>query len=77
MEKISAAERQLLRVHMCPRRGCPVMVPNSIFCCTPHWWSLPEHIRNGISRTARLNVLNPARRAAIEAARMYWGKPGS
>ncbi len=58
--------------HRCPRRGCLTSVPDSLFACFPDWQALPSWVRARIGKTARHNILNPDRRAAIKAARDAW-----
>lgn len=58
--------------HLCPRRGCKVDVPNTMFCCTDDWHSLSLALRAEISRTRTLSVLTPTRRLLFEQARDEW-----
>jgi hypothetical protein len=37
--------------HRCPGRGCDAMVPYDQLACRPHWYSLPQPIRNRIWAT--------------------------
>lgn len=59
--------------HRCPRRGCPKVVPNSIFACPEHWAQLPKSIRDEVHATKSLLILHPRRRAVFLAADKAWG----
>lgn len=59
--------------HMCPKKGCRTEVADARFACMTHWYQLPPDVRAEITATARMNLLQPRRRAAIEAARIAWG----
>lgn len=59
--------------HGCPKRGCDAVVSNRLYACAPHWFALSPGTRALITRTARLNVLHPDRRAAFAASRDDWG----
>lgn len=61
------------RYHTCPKKGCDILVPNTLFCCFEHWTALSTWVQAGIGRTARMNILEPSRRRAILEARIYWG----
>jgi hypothetical protein len=39
--------------HTCPYPGCDAYLPEQMFACKPHWFSLPIDIRNGIWRAYR------------------------
>jgi hypothetical protein len=58
--------------HRCPRRGCSVQVPDRVFSCRPDWFKLSAPVRAAIQATASKNLLDPERRAAIDAAREEW-----
>lgn len=58
--------------HRCPAPNCLTVVPDRLFACTPHWHALSEPVRSAIYATAKLIILHPDRRAAIEAAREEW-----
>lgn len=58
--------------HKCPRRGCGAQVPDRLFCCQADWNALSSGAQHAIYKTARQNLLNPARRAAIERAKGEW-----
>lgn len=60
--------------HMCPRRGCKNEVDNRLFCCSGDWWALSHEARSMINRTARLNILDWSRRAAISMAKTEWSR---
>jgi hypothetical protein len=34
--------------HRCPAPGCPLVVPNRLFCCVKDWRRLPDDIRRAI-----------------------------
>jgi hypothetical protein len=59
-------------MHRCPRLGCKAQVLNIRFACYPDWMELSKETQNLIWETARLRVLDPRRRAAIQAARDEW-----
>jgi hypothetical protein len=59
--------------HICPKKGCRTEVPDARFACITHWYKLPDDVRADIIGSARLTLLNPRRRRAIEAARIAWG----
>jgi hypothetical protein len=61
-----------LRTHTCPATPCPKIVPNNLLACPTHWFKLTADTRQGITRTAGLNLLHPDRRAALAAARAEW-----
>lgn len=63
---------KLAETHSCPRPGCKRDVPDVLFCCPDHWWELSWEARAGISRTARLSLLTPARLAAVAFAYKSW-----
>lgn len=58
--------------HQCPRPGCTKEIDNRIFCCAPDWFALGVAARKGIYNTAKLSLLVPERRAAIEACMADW-----
>lgn len=37
-------------LHDCNWPGCPVKVPQHIYCCKPHWFKIPSIFRHNISR---------------------------
>lgn len=59
--------------HICPKKGCRVEVANARFACQTHWHKLPADVQREIIATARLNVLQPRRRAAFRMAEQAWG----
>lgn len=62
--------------HACPG-NCGVRVPNHLYACRVDWYRLPKEIRSAIWGTAKLSLLAPGRRAALEAAReWYRDNPG-
>lgn len=60
--------------HRCPRHGCKAEVSNRLYACATDWAALPAEVRTLITRTARMNVLQPERRAAFRAADQAWGQ---
>lgn len=62
--------------HWCPKRGCDVSIPDwtGHLACRTHWYELSQETRNEILRTKRMNLLQPARRAALAAAYADWGQ---
>lgn len=61
-----------MRDHECPRKGCTKRVSNTEFACRTDWYALSTEVRKEIWATVGLNLLNPRRRAAFEAARKDW-----
>lgn len=58
--------------HKCPASGCIARVPNRLLACVPHWNALSKPTQDAIYATARKNLLDPARRAALADAREEW-----
>lgn len=50
-----------LTEHRCPKPGCDQVVPNSMFACRPHWFSLSVNTRAALTATARLPLTNERR----------------
>lgn len=38
------------RRHTCHWPGCNTLVPPAMWGCRPHWFTLPQHLRNAIWR---------------------------
>lgn len=58
-------------MHTCPRVGCQARVPDEMFACRPHWFSLPKHLRDAIWNAYHRNgvgssELTTAHLAALE-----------
>jgi hypothetical protein len=32
----------------CPFPNCEKVIGSGYFCCKPHWWSLPDYMRNEV-----------------------------
>lgn len=58
--------------HTCPRQGCMNIVPNSLFACRDCWHMLSPTVKAAIYATARLSILDPARRGAFALAKQDW-----
>lgn len=59
--------------HHCPRHGCTVTVPDHMFACRSHWFSLPKPIRDEIWRAYRdQGVGSPELTAAHLSALEHW-----
>lgn len=57
--------------HVCP--GCrKVDVSDTILACAPCWWKLTQTTRNLIFDTAKMSILSPGRRVALERAMKEW-----
>jgi branched-subunit amino acid aminotransferase/4-amino-4-deoxychorismate lyase len=57
--------------HTCP--GCRTKrIPDRVLTCAPCWYELPAPIRSAIVSTARLSILAPKRRAALQGAFDFW-----
>jgi len=39
--------------HPCPKVGCEEWVPFGQMACRPHWFSLPEELRNRVNKVWR------------------------
>jgi hypothetical protein len=48
------------------------MIPYHVFACKKDWQELSPAVQQAIRATAHSTVLEPDRRAAIEAAREEW-----
>lgn len=60
-----------MKTHQCP--GCRVrVVPDTRLACPGCWNALSERTQQVVRQTAGLNLLNPVRRAALEAAMGEW-----
>lgn len=57
--------------HHCPGCGAPG-VADVFFACRPCWDRLPFAVQHGIITTQRLNLLDVRRRAALEAASVFF-----
>ena len=40
-----------MTTHTCPAPGCKVQVHYNQLACKPHWWALPEDIRQRVWRS--------------------------
>lgn len=43
-------DREFVGQHECPYPGCPKRVPDEMFACRSHWFSLPAPMRSAIWR---------------------------
>ena len=60
--------------HECPRKGCYVRVPESLFACRRDWFALRWETQQAIHATADSNILTRERRAALSMARQDWDR---
>jgi hypothetical protein len=70
--KVAYVRRQgLTRSHHCHWPGCERQVPPATWGCRPHWYTLPQELRDRIWRTYRpgQEVNGTPSRDYIEAAR--------
>jgi len=58
--------------HACPRHDCNRVVSDHLFCCYNDWRALSPEARKEIWRTAKLPIIAPMRRAAIQACLQEW-----
>lgn len=59
--------------HECPRSGCTKLVPDEMFACSSHWFSLPKPIRDAIWTAYRTQgVGSPELTAAHLSALTHW-----
>lgn len=62
----------------CPRDGCSKKISTDLFACSPHWYSIPPDIRDGIwlafrawqRGTGTLDQLEAAQAKALA----HWGQ---
>lgn len=68
------AERLRVGQHVCPRPGCTKHVPDEMFACRSHWFSLTADLRSAIWRAYAdgTGVGSDALLAAHAAAIDYW-----
>lgn len=65
------------RRHRCPAQGCPVLVPNSMLMCRPHWYALPQELRSAIWEAYRNGDRVRHRAFMVEAIRFLLRKRGA
>jgi hypothetical protein len=59
--------------HICPYPECEQRLPEQMFACKPHWFSLPLGVRQGIWRAYRREgVGSPELFEAHAAATEWW-----
>lgn len=61
-----------MKWYNCPGPGCDQRVIVRLFACHHHWLELSVPARQAIYDTAKLGLLHPDRRAAIDAAQAEW-----
>lgn len=60
-------------MHTCPRTGCSARVPDSMFACRPHWYTLPKAIRDEIWWAFRKRGVGSAELTAAHLAALeHW-----
>lgn len=53
-EKVSYVKRQgQTRNHHCHWPGCDKQVPPALWGCRPHWYTLPQHLRDQVWKAYR------------------------
>jgi hypothetical protein len=62
-----------MATHRCPKRGCPVAVPDHLFACLRHWFQIDPLVRNAIYATKNLPLSDPHRWEIVQQARESWG----
>jgi hypothetical protein len=43
-------------MHRCPWPGCPRFIPNRLWSCREHWFTLPNNLRAWIGRAYRHGI---------------------
>lgn len=58
--------------HVCPYPGCAQRLPEQVFACRPHWFSLPQDIRNGVWRAYRRHGIGSEELLEAHVAAVEW-----
>lgn len=62
-----------MATHTCPHPNCNKQVPDHLYACRPHWYSLPTDIRHNILEAYRLfGVPSTPLREAHRRAEQHW-----
>ncbi|HEX5811567.1 MAG TPA: hypothetical protein VFY38_05685 [Pseudonocardia sp.] len=59
-------------MHECPG-GCGTEIPDEMLACRPHWYQLPQDVRDAVWRTKHLGLTDTRRRNALAAAVAVYG----
>lgn len=60
-------------MHTCPKTGCSARVPDEMFACRPHWFSLPKTTRDEIWRAYERHGVGSAELTAAHLAALeFW-----
>lgn len=58
----------------CPHPTCSTEVDSSTFACRPHWFSLPQGLRNRIWANFRSGDMERIL-SGYDEAKQFWGSP--